>query len=219
MANEAMWTNRCHNRGPCHNCPGAAMDYPVFLGPSDSPICVVAQDPNYTINAAPAERLHSRLLQLARNHAPWQQLEPYIWECRSLDPENQLARVRRRVAEAATYPVEQVYFTNLAKCGRRGAYRTGDGGKLNARIKHCLPYLKDELTLGAGRHTTIVFGKPATKAVAKMFGIRRVPPMTEAGEFRDARERHLIFFRHWSRARAGFLDLPALDNHFRQHPV
>ncbi len=125
MANEAMWTNRCHNRGPCHNCPGAAMDYPVFLGPSDSPICVVAQDPNYTINAAPAERLHSRLLQLARNHAPWQQLEPYIWECRSLDPENQLARVRRRVAEAATYPVEQVYFTNLAKCGRRGAYRTG----------------------------------------------------------------------------------------------
>ena len=111
------------------------------------------------------------------------------------------------------------YFTNLAKCGRRGAYRTGYGGKLNARIKHCLPYLKDELTLGAGRHTTIVFGKPATKAVAKMFGIRRVPPMTEAGEFRDARERHLIFFRHWSRARAGFLDLPALDNHFRQHPV
>jgi len=195
------------------------MDYPVFLGPPDSPVCVVAQDPNYKIDSEEAIRLHVQLLKLARRGTPWKKLEPYIWECRLLDPGNNLAKVRKRVAEAAGLPVDQVYFTNLAKCGQRGAYNTTDGGKLQARIDHCLPYLADELNFGAGSHTTIVFGRTASNAVAKLFEIPIPSSMTVRGEFRKVRGRHLIFFRHWSFAPAGFLELRALDNHFRQNPV
>ena len=68
-----------------------------------------------------------------------------IWLCRSLDPRNKLALIRRKVAEVALLPVDHIYFTNLAKCGSRGAYGESDGGKLADRIEHCEAYLVEEL--------------------------------------------------------------------------
>ncbi len=218
MASALIWANRCSANGPCRGCPGAAMGYPVLVGPPDALVCVVAQDPNYSLFSSAAVVLHNQLTAIAASqHGPWEQIERRLWMCRSLDPRNKLVVVRSRVADAASIPVEQVYFTNLAKCGSRGACGTAGGGALRERIGHCRAYLDDELT-HAGRHTIIAFGRHAAEAVSEIFGVS-MPPLRVDGEIRSVDGRHLIFFRHWGRAPRGFLEMPALDRHFTRYPL
>lgn len=218
MIQEQIWSNRRLEEGPCSGCPGTSMGYPVYMGPPRSPVCILARDPNYTFGDNPeAKKINEELRRKLDDGEPWERIQSDMRRCRSIDPKNKLRKVYKIVEDTCSV---DVYFTNVAKCGSRGAYGEPNGGQRRDRIKHCRSYLEDELAL-AGTHTTISFGSHARDALARAFEIPAPGRVTVDGQFLRAGGRHLIIFRHWSRAPGEFHDSvrQQLRDHFECNPV
>jgi hypothetical protein len=196
------------------------MGYPVFMGPPAAPVYILARDPHYAFDAPEAVRIDRQILPALRDGATWAATQHDIWRCRSIDPRNRLRQVRELVACASTLSVEDVYVTNLAKCGFRGAHAEPDQGRLRDRIEHCHPYLEAELR-AVSTHTIISFGRHAADALAQLFDVPAPARMTENGRRLRADGRHPIFFRHWSFASGDFLQAVrrTLRRHFKRSPV
>lgn len=196
------------------------MGYPVFMGPRAAPVYILARDPNYAFEAPEAVRIDRQILQRLRGGATWAATQDDIWRCRSIDPRNRLRQVRELVARASSLRVEDVYVTNLAKCGFRGAHAESDQGRLRDRMEHCQPYLEAELGAVA-THTIISFGRHAADALAHLFDVPAPARMTENGLRLRADGRHLFFFRHWSYASRDFSQnvRRTLRRHFKRRPV
>jgi hypothetical protein len=90
-------------------------------------VTVLAQDPNYTFSDPGAVAIDEEIPKKLHDGATWKATRDDIRRCRLMDPGNRLREVCEIVAAMSCLSVDDVYFTDVAKCGFRGAYRESGG--------------------------------------------------------------------------------------------
>lgn len=179
---QQIWSNRQDCAGPCERCPGCDAPYPFYgIGDEDADIMLVGIEPAYNIKEE-----HTGI------GLSWDTAQTMM-ELDRKQSHNPLWRVMKRIGNAAGQSAEELYFTNVAKCGGSKDSRT-------ERIEHCTDYLEQEIQQ-VDPDLILVFGSDATEEIKKLAGLGSTNAMkSEHGTLYKTEEADIIPFYHWGYA-------------------
>lgn len=150
---ESTWRNQREKDGPCTSCPGCLSSYPLAFGDEDADIMLVGMEPAYNVDTDRGE---------LQDLATYEEAMPILIHDRR-ESQNPLWRHMVNVALAAECQPEDLYFTNIAKCG---------SGDFDSRVNHCLGYFRNELVTVRPKLILLHGGKVINK-VYEMYDLPR----------------------------------------------
>lgn len=143
---ETIWHNWQNNKGPCSGCPNNDYDnfwYPFYgMGNKNSDVMIIADTPAYNLeNAMPR---NCKSLGVERAPLQWQSHSvnsDIFLDKRKNSKKNVLNSVIKAFFDQTEYSIDNVYFTNIKKCGDI----SGDDKANKQSYRHCSQYMQDEI--------------------------------------------------------------------------